>query len=179
MCIAKWKSPLLIGACLSVSLLGCTQLGETDPDSDLLERAEVSKDGLEVAATRTVDTYDEHFGGNVSAETHYRQVGGDCSENYVRSDDSSAWFDPDNHGIAWYEWNSSDPRDCRATVTIFTHGNFPPRGGWAHARILEEPNPRSRSCVNLCGQQAPTGCYCDNLCELYGDCCDDYQRACR
>ncbi len=29
------------------------------------------------------------------------------------------------------------------------------------------------SCENLCGEQAPDGCWCDDECDLFGDCCDD------
>ncbi len=34
------------------------------------------------------------------------------------------------------------------------------------------------SCVGNCGGQAPGGCYCDNLCQQYGDCCSDYVAVC-
>lgn len=36
----------------------------------------------------------------------------------------------------------------------------------------------SGSCAAACGGQSADGCYCDDLCESYGDCCDDYQSAC-
>jgi hypothetical protein len=32
---------------------------------------------------------------------------------------------------------------------------------------------------NRCGAQAPGGCYCDELCSQYGDCCGDYTAVCR
>lgn len=34
------------------------------------------------------------------------------------------------------------------------------------------------SCVNLCGGQAPAGCFCDEECEAHGDCCSDKAAAC-
>jgi len=34
------------------------------------------------------------------------------------------------------------------------------------------------SCVGLCGGQAPGGCYCDEACFGYGDCCEDVCTAC-
>ena len=34
------------------------------------------------------------------------------------------------------------------------------------------------SCVGICGQQAPSGCWCNPLCVEFGDCCDDYEIAC-
>jgi hypothetical protein len=33
-------------------------------------------------------------------------------------------------------------------------------------------------CVGYCGGQAPAGCYCDDLCTKYGDCCADYEQVC-
>ncbi len=35
------------------------------------------------------------------------------------------------------------------------------------------------SCVGYCGGQAPGGCYCDDLCAQYGDCCTDYAAVCQ
>ena len=47
------------------------------------------------------------------------------------------------------------------------------------------PVPRD-SCFNSCGGRAPSGCYCDALCEEMGDCCSDFcvcgdcsQRSCQ
>lgn len=34
------------------------------------------------------------------------------------------------------------------------------------------------SCVGHCGGQAPTGCYCDDGCKNFGDCCVDYEAVC-
>lgn len=34
------------------------------------------------------------------------------------------------------------------------------------------------SCEGYCGGQAPGGCYCDDLCAQYNDCCDDIQAQC-
>ncbi|MEM9461019.1 MAG: S8 family serine peptidase [Myxococcota bacterium] len=34
------------------------------------------------------------------------------------------------------------------------------------------------SCQDQCGGQAPGGCYCDDACTQYNDCCDDYQSEC-
>jgi hypothetical protein len=34
------------------------------------------------------------------------------------------------------------------------------------------------SCAGSCGGQSPDGCYCDDLCEQFGDCCPDYQGEC-
>jgi len=29
-----------------------------------------------------------------------------------------------------------------------------------------------------CGVKSPSGCWCDDLCVKYGDCCSDYQEVC-
>jgi hypothetical protein len=34
------------------------------------------------------------------------------------------------------------------------------------------------SCKGICGQKAPGGCYCDDLCDAYGDCCPDKAAEC-
>lgn len=34
------------------------------------------------------------------------------------------------------------------------------------------------SCVNTCGKQAASGCWCDESCSKYGDCCADKKQAC-
>lgn len=36
----------------------------------------------------------------------------------------------------------------------------------------------SDSCVNACDGQSAGGCYCDELCAEYGDCCADYADTC-
>ncbi|MBI2574870.1 hypothetical protein HYV82_03225 [Candidatus Woesearchaeota archaeon] len=42
--------------------------------------------------------------------------------------------------------------------------------------VIEDKS--EKSCKGYCGNQAPSGCYCDNLCSQYGDCCEDYKDAC-
>lgn len=34
------------------------------------------------------------------------------------------------------------------------------------------------SCVDACGEQSPDGCWCDDLCADYGDCCADKTQVC-
>lgn len=34
------------------------------------------------------------------------------------------------------------------------------------------------SCEDICGDQAESGCWCDDQCEGFGDCCDDYAEFC-
>lgn len=34
------------------------------------------------------------------------------------------------------------------------------------------------SCQDACGEKSSDGCWCDDLCESYGDCCQDYEAVC-
>ncbi len=36
----------------------------------------------------------------------------------------------------------------------------------------------SGSCVNSCGDFSPQGCWCDEICEFYEDCCKDISKTC-
>ncbi|NUO51161.1 MAG: hypothetical protein HOV80_20070 [Polyangiaceae bacterium] len=41
------------------------------------------------------------------------------------------------------------------------------------------PSPQPGSCVASCGGSSPDdACYCDDVCEYYGDCCDDFAAVC-
>ncbi len=40
------------------------------------------------------------------------------------------------------------------------------------------PSPAPKSCQGACGDQSADGCWCDDGCTTYGDCCDDYQSSC-
>ncbi len=39
-----------------------------------------------------------------------------------------------------------------------------------------EPPPTG--CEQSCGEQSPSGCWCDSQCAQFGDCCDDYAAEC-
>lgn len=44
--------------------------------------------------------------------------------------------------------------------------------------VLSQAERNAGSCEDNCGGQAPAGCWCDDLCSTYGDCCDDYAQFC-
>lgn len=44
--------------------------------------------------------------------------------------------------------------------------------------VLSQAQRNADSCADNCGAQAPGGCWCDELCAQYGDCCDDYAVEC-
>lgn len=39
------------------------------------------------------------------------------------------------------------------------------------------PTPTT-SCAGACGGESSDGCFCDSLCDNFGDCCDDYVESC-
>ena len=45
--------------------------------------------------------------------------------------------------------------------------NLNPDGGWELIKVTVP------TCEGSCGEMSPTGCWCDELCEGYGDCCED------
>jgi hypothetical protein len=49
------------------------------------------------------------------------------------------------------------------------------RGTWLPSA---KADGTSQSCVSSCGDQAPAGCWCDDLCDGYGDCCPDKRSVC-
>jgi hypothetical protein len=42
----------------------------------------------------------------------------------------------------------------------------------------EQPEPEGPTCAGACGEQSPDGCWCDDLCSGYGDCCGDFEQVC-
>ncbi|MEM9605738.1 MAG: S8 family serine peptidase, partial [Pseudomonadota bacterium] len=40
------------------------------------------------------------------------------------------------------------------------------------------PPPPAGGCEDSCGGQSPDGCWCDDACVGYGDCCDNYEDEC-
>ena len=55
----------------------------------------------------------------------------------------------------------------------------PANGGADCGGFCEDaPEPDPNSCEGSCGEQAAGGCWCDDLCSVYGDCCDDVEVAC-
>lgn len=44
--------------------------------------------------------------------------------------------------------------------------------------IYQCSNKVGKSCKGVCGQKSSDGCFCDELCEKYGDCCPDKAEVC-
>ncbi|MEM9463472.1 MAG: S8 family serine peptidase [Myxococcota bacterium] len=40
------------------------------------------------------------------------------------------------------------------------------------------PPPPAGGCDGHCGGQSPGGCWCDDLCTIYNDCCGNYEEEC-
>lgn len=44
--------------------------------------------------------------------------------------------------------------------------------------LMFQGNAAAQSCQGICGEQSTGGCWCDDQCEGYGDCCNDYVAEC-
>jgi hypothetical protein len=67
---------------------------------------------------------------------------------------------------------------CPQLFQCVLDGDYPDAGGHCES-VPPPPPPSTPSCVDACGGPGPGGaCWCDDLCEGFGDCCDDYADAC-
>lgn len=66
------------------------------------------------------------------------------------------------------------------SLTLLACGGEDPAS--AERGVISDPGPvkadGTNSCKASCGGQAPSGCWCDELCTGFGDCCPDYQARC-
>jgi hypothetical protein len=66
------------------------------------------------------------------------------------------------------------------SLTLLACGGEDP--ATAERGVISDPGPvkadGTNSCKASCGGQAPSGCWCDELCTGFGDCCPDYQARC-
>lgn len=56
-------------------------------------------------------------------------------------------------------------------------GQICPAVCWGQCLPVEPVEPVA-SCVDACGGQSDAGCYCDELCSEFGDCCGDVDEVC-
>ncbi len=80
-----------------------------------------------------------------------------------------------------YECQDIGDLDCWVQTETCEPGQecvdpFGPTG--AHCQGEADPGPDPNSCKDLCGEQAPGGCWCDELCEANEDCCEDKATEC-
>ena len=68
---------------------------------------------------------------------------------------------------------------CGTNGMTYSNSCFAQAAGVGIAHNGECTNPvLSNSCAGECGGGAPAGCYCDEMCNFYGDCCSDYAATC-
>ncbi len=118
--------------------------------------------------------------GWVSEYVDLRDVGQMCSPNWTRH--SASVRKSSGNGDCWFHsWlTPGDPNDCRVTVAVkHSAGGDNIWNGECEVKVWEKPELRYASCLNICGEQSPSGCWCDPGCAIYGDCCSDYERSCR
>jgi hypothetical protein len=58
------------------------------------------------------------------------------------------------------------------TLTFNCTGNPPKSWKWGVKEVFQA------TCAGACGGQSDAGCWCDDACVSYGDCCPDYEAAC-
>jgi hypothetical protein len=58
------------------------------------------------------------------------------------------------------------------TLTFNCTGNPPKSWKWGVKEVFQA------TCAGSCGGQSDAGCYCDDLCQTFGDCCPDYEAVC-
>ena len=68
--------------------------------------------------------------------------------------------------------------DGLVCVDVPGDGCDPQNGGADCGGMCVEPEPEGPTCEGHCGGQSDGACWCDDLCEGFGDCCDDYEAAC-
>ena len=88
----------------------------------------------------------------------YAWMLGECVANYCM-DNAAGYLDPD-----CYFWAIQGP--CAQEYEMCAGGT----------QACGPAGPQS--CLGNCGGPASGGCYCDDLCTQYGDCCPDYQGCC-
>lgn len=122
---------------------------------------------------------------------------------------SGGYYSLMHRGVAWFESDSGiDVTPCTDAQGNWNPGpactgfaKQPAQGGGAWpscnanavsgfeqtcgpAYGANEPDPEpapsdANSCAGACGQEAPGGCWCDDQCSKYGDCCSDVLAECK
>jgi hypothetical protein len=123
------------------------------------------------------------FGGTAVEENRFDTIGDACKPGYTRTDpptvtslaNGNCFFD------GWI--NPSNAHDCTARIRLHSSAAF--MRGNCEVTIFEERNPATcrghdSNGVPFCGGAGSDGsCFCDHLCQDYGDCCVDFVSACR
>jgi hypothetical protein len=80
-----------------------------------------------------------------------------------------------NHNpVGWVDWRADEscPQANVVDDTEATHAATP------YCEWKEEPAATGGTCEGHCGGQGSEGCWCDDACAGYGDCCSDHAAAC-
>ncbi|AUX45240.1 uncharacterized protein SOCE26_067210 [Sorangium cellulosum] len=119
-------------------------------------------------------------------EDHYPEFGGMCRAGHERVRVDVSWTG--NIACEFAGWvNPDNPADCRARIHVHTNAFW--GGGECRATSFEGRSNLFRCAGRREGEDhcggggplAPNGqpaCFCDDACELNGDCCPDYHRVC-
>lgn len=72
----------------------------------------------------------------------------------------------------WAKMSSAYPD--KLYVKTFNDYNDGRQDRWDYGYFIHRDN----SCIDRCDDRAPGGCWCDSLCDYYGDCCEDKTKQC-
>lgn len=178
----------IVGGCISASLLmliGCGVEGN-DP---LMEIGEGGGRVTQALGDPIVHAEDERYkGGAIFEEMETYWVGGECRPGYRRAttDDGEPEVRNPEVRSLWSGWcgfmgwrNPYNSTDCRGQFFIKT----PAGGNPARCAVIIYEERSEATCGRdgkYCGGPGSDGtCHCDNQCQRYGDCCDDYLAQCR
>ncbi len=80
-------------------------------------------------------------------------------------------------GSCWCDNLCKQYGDCCADYDQFCGPNPTPQPT-PNPTPPPTPHPGPNTSVGKCGGQASGGCWCDNYCKMYGDCCADFDQVC-
>jgi hypothetical protein len=150
-----------------VDLAGFAGAGAIAPEA---EEGEVQAQTQALIACNPTPSH--RHGGDAFSASYPVELGCACGTGFVR-DRFTVWNT--GHGsCSAIGWATTDRRDCTVRVQINRSGGF--ANGECFARVEKRNDPNS--CRVSCDRQAPGGCWCDDSCTAFGDCCSDYRTWC-
>ncbi len=196
--VATWHDFGSVNCCNSSSTSGwkCNywnyNWGQKGAINDILSYWGVGNSTVSSALTQSTVVSHINSGKPFIIRWGYKSGGGHFIVGHGIQGNNLYYSDPwygEGKKIATYTWvKSNSSKDWTHTNTMTQSGPGPnptptptPTPGPTPTPTpgpTPTPTPNNNSCVGYCGNKAPGGCWCDNLCDNYGDCCADKKAAC-
>lgn len=144
-----------------------------DGNADAVDAELVSVMAAALAANAGDDAFWEQFvsGGEVNSDFIGNLV--EFFDLGVESDEFAGFFD----GTLAYEWGDFfEGIDYSQDWSSYDAATYASVAGELFDQTAETVDPES--CENVCGGVATSGCWCDDACSYYGDCCVDKTDVC-